>query len=197
VHASPVLVPGGRRFDWKAGDMFAAPSWVPVEHHAGVTVAAELGFAGLALLLWLIAAALVAAFRRAGAGFEGRAALAAIREIGPGGHYLGTQHTLEHFETAFFMPKIMDFNSFEQWSAEGALDHDARGREKAKTMLAAYEEPRLDEAVEEKDDGEKVRLGMVVRVLIHLLSALVCIGSSANRAASRSSEATRSSCSRP
>jgi O-antigen ligase len=44
-------------------------------HNTPVTVAAELGFAGLALLLWLIAAALVAAFRRAGAGFEGRAAL--------------------------------------------------------------------------------------------------------------------------
>jgi gentisate 1,2-dioxygenase len=27
-------VMGGRRFDWRAGDMFAAPSWVPVEHHA-------------------------------------------------------------------------------------------------------------------------------------------------------------------
>jgi trimethylamine---corrinoid protein Co-methyltransferase len=76
-------------------------------------------------------------------------AMAAVREIGPGGHYLGTQHTLEHFETAFFMPKIMDFNSFEQWSAEGAKDHDTRGREKASAMLAAYEEPRLDEAVDE------------------------------------------------
>ncbi|MFG1708821.1 cupin domain-containing protein [Nonomuraea sp. M3C6] len=27
-------VMAGRRFDWQAGDMFAAPSWVPVEHHA-------------------------------------------------------------------------------------------------------------------------------------------------------------------
>jgi len=27
-------VMGGRRFDWRAGDMFVAPSWVPVEHHA-------------------------------------------------------------------------------------------------------------------------------------------------------------------
>ena len=47
------------------------------------------------------------------------------------------------------MPVIMDFNSFEQWSAEGAKDHDTRGRDKASAMLAAYEEPRLDEAVDE------------------------------------------------
>lgn len=76
-------------------------------------------------------------------------AMAAVREVGPGGHYLGTAHTLEHFESAFFMPRIMDFNSFEQWSAEGAKDMDARGREQARAMLAAYEEPRLDAAVDE------------------------------------------------
>jgi trimethylamine--corrinoid protein Co-methyltransferase len=47
------------------------------------------------------------------------------------------------------MPSLMDFNSFEQWSAEGAKDHDTRGREKARAMLDAYEEPKLDEAVDE------------------------------------------------
>lgn len=76
-------------------------------------------------------------------------AMAAIREVGPQGHFLGTQHTLEHFENAFFMPTIMDFNSFEQWSAEGAKDHDTRGREKAAAMLKQYEEPKLDEAIDE------------------------------------------------
>jgi trimethylamine--corrinoid protein Co-methyltransferase len=76
-------------------------------------------------------------------------AMAAVREVGPAGHFLGTQHTLEHFEKAFFIPSIMDFNSFEQWQAEGAKDHDTRGRDKAKAMLAAYEEPKLDEGVAE------------------------------------------------
>jgi trimethylamine---corrinoid protein Co-methyltransferase len=76
-------------------------------------------------------------------------AMAAIREVGPGGHFLGTQHTLDHFESAFFMPAVMDFNNFEQWSADGGLDHDARGRLKARAMLEAYEEPKLDEAAEE------------------------------------------------
>ncbi|MDQ6432825.1 trimethylamine methyltransferase family protein [Mesorhizobium sp. LHD-90] len=76
-------------------------------------------------------------------------AMAAIREVGPQGHFLGTQHTLDHFEKAFFMPTLMDFNSFEQWSAEGAKDHDTRGREKARNMLKDYEEPKLDEGVAE------------------------------------------------
>lgn len=73
--------------------------------------------------------------------------MAAIREVGPAGHFLGTKHTIEHFERAFFMPSIMDFNSFEQWSAEGEKDHDTRGREKARSMLAAYEAPKLDAGI--------------------------------------------------
>jgi trimethylamine--corrinoid protein Co-methyltransferase len=47
------------------------------------------------------------------------------------------------------MPTLMDFNSFEQWSAEGAKDHDTRGREKARNLLKDYEEPKLDEGVAE------------------------------------------------
>ncbi len=74
-------------------------------------------------------------------------AMAAVREVGPAGHYLGTQHTLEHFESAFFMPKLMDFNSFEQWSAEGSKDLDTRGRERARALLAQYEAPKMDESV--------------------------------------------------
>ena len=38
--------------------------------------------------------------------------------------------------SAFFMPTLMDFNSFEQWTAEGAKDHDTRGREKARAHAA-------------------------------------------------------------
>ncbi len=76
-------------------------------------------------------------------------AMAAVREVGPAGHFLGTAHTLEHFEKAFFMPTIMDFNPYEQWSAEGAKDHDTRGREKAKAALAAYEKPAMDASISE------------------------------------------------
>lgn len=56
---------------------------------------------------------------------------------------------LDRFERAFFMPSLMDFNSFEQRNAEGAKDHDTRGREKARAMLRDYEEPALDEGVAE------------------------------------------------
>ncbi len=73
-------------------------------------------------------------------------ALGAVRDIGPGGHYLGHPHTLENFQKAFFMPKLFDNNSIEQWIAEGSNEITARALKEAKAMLDAYEEPSLDSA---------------------------------------------------
>jgi len=69
--------------------------------------------------------------------------------VGPGGHFLGTAHTLENFESAFFMPELLDNNSYEQWLAEGAEDANARGLTAARAALDRYEEPALDPAVDE------------------------------------------------
>ena len=77
------------------------------------------------------------------------AALSAVTDVGPGGHYLGHPHTLEHFQKAFFMPEMFDNNSIEQWQAEGAIEINERALRKAGMMLNEYEEPKLDEGVNE------------------------------------------------
>ncbi len=77
-------------------------------------------------------------------------ALAAVRDIGPGGHYLGHQHTQDNFESAFFMPKLFDNNSIEQWEAEGSKDVTQRALEFAKKQLGEYQQPKLDEAKNEE-----------------------------------------------
>jgi trimethylamine--corrinoid protein Co-methyltransferase len=76
-------------------------------------------------------------------------ALEAVREVGPGGHYLGCAHTRRHYLDAFFMPSLADNNSFEQWEAEGAEDIDTRAAKAAARMLASYEPPPLDRAIDE------------------------------------------------
>ena len=76
-------------------------------------------------------------------------ALAAVRDIGPGGHYLGHPHTLENFQNAFFMPKLFDNNSIEQWIAEGSIEVNERALNYVKQLLSEYEEPKLDIAVDE------------------------------------------------
>jgi trimethylamine--corrinoid protein Co-methyltransferase len=77
------------------------------------------------------------------------AALSAVTDIGPGGHYLGHPHTLEHFQEAFFMPEMFDNNSIEQWHAEGGVEINERALNKARAMLNEYEEPKLDDGVNE------------------------------------------------
>jgi trimethylamine--corrinoid protein Co-methyltransferase len=68
-------------------------------------------------------------------------ALAAIRDIGPGGHYLGHPHTLENFERAFFMPQLFDNNSIEQWKAEGSQEITERALEHAKNCYETTRNP--------------------------------------------------------
>ena len=74
-------------------------------------------------------------------------ALSAVRDIGPGGHYLGHEHTQNNFQRAFFMPTLFDNNSYEQWVAEGSKDATTRALDKAKKLLSDYEEPKLDPAI--------------------------------------------------
>jgi trimethylamine--corrinoid protein Co-methyltransferase len=73
-------------------------------------------------------------------------AIAAVSDVGPGGHYLGHPHTQENFQTAYFMPELFDNNSIEQWAAEGEKEITARGLEFARRILAEYQEPHLDVA---------------------------------------------------
>ena len=75
-------------------------------------------------------------------------AVDAIRDNGPGQHFLGSPHTLANFETAFYRSETADNNSFEQWQEEGSKDAVARANELWKTMLAKYEAPPLDEGVD-------------------------------------------------
>ncbi|MEM6477465.1 MAG: trimethylamine methyltransferase family protein [Pseudomonadota bacterium] len=76
-------------------------------------------------------------------------ALAAVRDVGPGGHYLGHPHTLENFQRAFFMPELFDNNSIEQWQAEGAIEVNERALAYTRQLLNAYEEPLLDPGLNE------------------------------------------------
>jgi trimethylamine--corrinoid protein Co-methyltransferase len=80
---------------------------------------------------------------------ENGQALDAIREVGPGAHFLGCAHTQANFETAFYRSNIADNNSFEQWEAEGAKDAAARANGIWKRMLQEYEAPALDPAIDE------------------------------------------------
>ena len=75
--------------------------------------------------------------------------LDAIREVGPGSHFLGSAHTRANFETAFYRSPVADNNSYEQWESEGGLDCAERANRLWKKMLAGYEAPPIDEGIDE------------------------------------------------
>ena len=70
-----------------------------------------------------------------------------MREVPPGGHHLGTAHTLANFQTAFSMPEMMNSDNYEQWLADGALSAEDRATAKCRLLLEEYEEPALDDDV--------------------------------------------------
>lgn len=76
-------------------------------------------------------------------------AMDALREVGPGSHFLGATHTQANFETAFYRSNTADNNSFEQWEIEGSQDAAQRANRIWKQMLDDYEPPALDPAIDE------------------------------------------------
>ena len=87
----------------------------------------------------------------AGMAFDDDAfALDTIGEIGPGGHFLGCDHTLQHYETAFFSAETAEQVTYEQWAEEGSEDALARASKLAGEKLRAYEAPPLDVAKDEE-----------------------------------------------
>jgi len=76
-------------------------------------------------------------------------AMDAVREVGPGAHYLGCAHTQANFETAFIRSSLADNNSYEQWESEGGLDMAQRANTQWKSWLAEYQAPAIDLGVDE------------------------------------------------
>ena len=78
-------------------------------------------------------------------------AMDAFQEVGPGSHFLGSQHTLRNYQTAFWDSELSDNEPFEKWSDEGgSTDMATRANKKWKKVLAEYEAPPLDVAVDEE-----------------------------------------------
>jgi trimethylamine--corrinoid protein Co-methyltransferase len=79
--------------------------------------------------------------------------LDAVRDVGPGGHYFGTAHTLERFETAFYSPIVSDWRNFETWEQAGSPTAMQKANAVWQKELAAYERPPMDAAIEEELDA--------------------------------------------
>ena len=80
---------------------------------------------------------------------ENAQAMGAIAEVGPGGHYLGCEHTQNNFKNAFWRSDLLDYKPFETWSDEGARDTEALAAARVEKLLSDYQQPHLDPAIDE------------------------------------------------
>ena len=80
---------------------------------------------------------------------ENGQAMDAIREVGPGGHYLGCAHTQANFKDAFWRTDLFDYKPFETWDEEGARDTQTLASARVAKLLSDYRQPPLDPAITE------------------------------------------------
>ena len=71
-------------------------------------------------------------------------ALDAIREVGPGGHFFGAQHTQARYRTAFFAPLISDSRNFETWREAGSPTAADAAERVVAERLASYAPPAFE-----------------------------------------------------
>jgi trimethylamine--corrinoid protein Co-methyltransferase len=83
---------------------------------------------------------------------EADIAIDAIREVGPGGHYFGVQHTQDRYTTAFYAPFVSDWRNFEAWQIDGSVWTPERAHRIYKAILAEFEPPEMN-----GDDEEELR----------------------------------------
>ncbi|MCB0171015.1 MAG: trimethylamine methyltransferase family protein [Anaerolineae bacterium] len=74
----------------------------------------------------------------------------AFKEVGPGNHFLGSAHTMRHYETAFYQHTVFNMDNYEKWAEEGSPDSYEKANALWKRMLRNYEAPPLDEAIAEE-----------------------------------------------
>jgi len=74
-------------------------------------------------------------------------ALDLIKELGPGGVYLGQQHTVDHMREALSLSTLSDRDSFEDWYEKGELSRIDVARAKVQEILDTHEPAPLSEDV--------------------------------------------------
>ncbi|NDV00645.1 trimethylamine methyltransferase family protein [Pseudoroseicyclus tamaricis] len=80
-------------------------------------------------------------------------AMDAIREVGPGGHYLGCAHTQANFKSAFWRSEVLDYKPFETWDEEGARTTEALAAVRVEKLLGQYQPPPMDPGMSEALHG--------------------------------------------
>lgn len=81
---------------------------------------------------------------------EATIAIEAMADVGPGGHFFGTQHTQDRYKTAFYNPMISDWRNFESWEEAGSPTADQKTTGLVGQLLAECVAPQIDAQVSDE-----------------------------------------------
>jgi trimethylamine--corrinoid protein Co-methyltransferase len=73
-----------------------------------------------------------------------------IHEVGPGGHFLGTEHTLNYFKREFWFPRLLDRSPWAEWQADGARSMGKRVQVRMEDILRNHRPVPLGPTVQEQ-----------------------------------------------
>jgi trimethylamine--corrinoid protein Co-methyltransferase len=71
----------------------------------------------------------------------------AMKEVGPGGHFFGCEHTQSRYRNAFFAPMISDWRNYETWQEAGSPTAYDKANRLYKEKLASYTPPAIDDSI--------------------------------------------------
>lgn len=78
------------------------------------------------------------------------AGVEAMRQVGPGGHFFGCDHTQARFQTAFYEPFLSNWQNYENWTLGGGLDATAQATTIWPQILEEFAPPPIDPAIREE-----------------------------------------------
>ncbi|NBU14611.1 MAG: methyltransferase [Alphaproteobacteria bacterium] len=76
----------------------------------------------------------------------------AMKEVGPGGHFFGCEHTQSRYRNAFFSPMISDWRNYETWREAGSPTAYDKANRLYKEKLASFTPPPIDDAIKAELD---------------------------------------------
>jgi len=119
---------------------------IPYVAHSGAThISCGAGFLDFVLTVsfeqYVIDNEIIGMVRRMVRGFEVNPetlALDVIKAVGPGGNFVGEEHTVRHMRDMLFSPLLSDRNERENWLAAGGRDATERARELAREYIHSH-----------------------------------------------------------
>ena len=151
------FAPGAKNADWQAGLENGLSGLVSLLAGADMLSGAGLLYAArvFALEEMVLDAEIFGLVRHLAAGIEvddATLAVGVIDEVGPGGHFLAEDHTIEHMR-ALWQPRLFDRGTWEAWEAAGRPSARDRARERARSLLASHVPAPLEVGLEKELDA--------------------------------------------